>query len=218
MCLSYSVSTNEQDKQKEEERDKENNSNRCFCRGCFQSYYWSKWTYVVVSRSSDFGTKVGGKVLFKFFREKDPKHRKFVFFAKGTIFEFVFNKKISYTWEIADTLPRTVVTWELEETDNKADRFKLRRGQKEDKGPNTFDAGWSHFLNKLSKYCKKQVYGSPQFLSFFDSGRVVVLTYMERFVSMEHQNLAYFFANLTRLEKITDFLSFSFLDPIVFSI
>jgi uncharacterized protein YndB with AHSA1/START domain len=34
--------------------------------------------------------------------------------TKGTISEFIPNKKISYTWECEPDFPRTVVTWELQ--------------------------------------------------------------------------------------------------------
>ena len=56
--------------------------------------------------------KLGGRVKFSFYKDKEREHREFDFFPEGTIIEFIPNKKVSYTWHqpnIPD-FPRTVVT------------------------------------------------------------------------------------------------------------
>src|ERR1700747_1185879 len=74
--------------------------------------------------------KGGGKMRFSFYKNSESDqnhHRTMEYFPEGTIIEFIPNKKISYTWEhpsIAD-FPRTVVTWELERTENDKTTLKL---------------------------------------------------------------------------------------------
>jgi uncharacterized protein YndB with AHSA1/START domain len=102
--------------------------------------------------------KVGGKMKFSFYKKNSDDHRRMDYFPEGTIIEFIPNRKISYTWEhpnIPD-FPRTVVTWELEKTeDDKTTLNLLHTGFKVDKMFKEHDEGWSHFLNKLVKYCEK---------------------------------------------------------------
>ena len=102
--------------------------------------------------------KVGGKVKFSFYKDKEREHREFDFFPEGNIIEFIPNKKVSYTWEepnIPD-FPRTVVTWELEEIENNKTRVKLLHTGFEVGKLFKHDEGWSYFLGRLRKYCEKR--------------------------------------------------------------
>jgi uncharacterized protein YndB with AHSA1/START domain len=102
--------------------------------------------------------RVGGKMKFSFFKT-DSQYRQMDFFPEGIISEFVPNKKISYTWQepnIPD-FPKTVVTWELEKTENDKTRLKLLHiGFKPDETAKKHNEGWSHFLSELTKYCTKK--------------------------------------------------------------
>jgi uncharacterized protein YndB with AHSA1/START domain len=77
--------------------------------------------------------------------------------SKGTIIEFIKNKKVSYTWQEPNTpeFPRTVVTWELEEIENNKTRVKLLHTGFESGKLFKHDEGWSYFLYQLQKYCEK---------------------------------------------------------------
>src|ERR687886_2776811 len=64
--------------------------------------------------------KLGGKVKFSFYKDKERKDGELECVPEGTIIELIPNKRVSYTWHqpnIPD-FPRTVVTWELEEIPN----------------------------------------------------------------------------------------------------
>jgi uncharacterized protein YndB with AHSA1/START domain len=101
--------------------------------------------------------KLGGKVKFSFYKDKEREHREFDFFPEGTIMEFIPNKKVSYTWEEPNTpdFPRTVVTWELEEIENNKTRVKLLHTGFESGKLFKHDEGWSYFLYQLQRYCEK---------------------------------------------------------------
>lgn len=101
--------------------------------------------------------KLGGKVKFSFYKDKEREHREFDFFPEGTIIEFIQNKKVSYTWQEPNTpeFPRTVVTWELEEIENNKTRVKLLHTGFESDKLFKHDEGWSYFLYQLQKYCEK---------------------------------------------------------------
>jgi uncharacterized protein YndB with AHSA1/START domain len=101
--------------------------------------------------------KLGGKVKFNFYKDKEREHREFDFFPEGTIIEFIQNKKVSYTWQEPNTpeFPRTVVTWELEEIENNKTRVKLLHTGFESGKLFKHDEGWSYFLYQLQKYCEK---------------------------------------------------------------
>jgi uncharacterized protein YndB with AHSA1/START domain len=101
--------------------------------------------------------KLGGKVKFSFYKDKEREHREFDFFPEGTIIEFIQNKKVSHTWQEPNTpeFPRTVVTWELEEIENNKTRVKLLHTGFESGKLFKHDEGWSYFLYQLQKYCEK---------------------------------------------------------------
>jgi uncharacterized protein YndB with AHSA1/START domain len=101
--------------------------------------------------------KLGGKVKFNFYKDKEWEHREFDFFPEGTIIEFIQNKKVSYTWQEPNTpeFPRTVVTWELEEIADNKTRVKLLHTGFEPGKLFKHDEGWSYFLYQLQKYCEK---------------------------------------------------------------
>jgi uncharacterized protein YndB with AHSA1/START domain len=101
--------------------------------------------------------KLGGRVKFSFYKDKEHEYREFDFFPEGTIIEFIPNKKVSYTWHepnIPD-FPRTVVTWELEEIADNKTRVKLLHTGFEPGKLFKHDEGWSYFLYQLQKYCEK---------------------------------------------------------------
>ena len=107
--------------------------------------------------------KVGGKMKFSFYKKKSDESRRMDYFPEGTIIEFIPNKKLSYTWEHPNipNFPRTVVTWELEKTENNRTTLKLSHtGFKVDKGADKgfkeHDEGWTYFLTELAKYCEKR--------------------------------------------------------------
>ena len=101
--------------------------------------------------------KLGGKVKFGFYKDKERKHGELECVPEGTIVEFVPNKKLSYTWRQTNTpdFPNTVVTWELEEIAHNKTRVKLLHTGFEPGKLFKHDEGWSYFLNRLQKYCEK---------------------------------------------------------------
>ena len=102
--------------------------------------------------------RLGGKVKFSFYKDKEQKQGELECVPEGTIIEFIPNKKISYTWRQTNTpdFPRTIVTWELEEiADNKTQVKLLHTGFEPGKLFKQHDEGWSYFLNRLQSYCKK---------------------------------------------------------------
>ena len=101
--------------------------------------------------------KLGGKVKFGFYKDKERKDGEHECAPEGTIIEFITNKKVSYTWHEPNTpdFPRTVVTWELEEIADNKTRVKLLHTGFEPGKLFKHDEGWSYFLNRLQSYCKK---------------------------------------------------------------
>jgi uncharacterized protein YndB with AHSA1/START domain len=102
--------------------------------------------------------KLGGKVKFSFYKDKERKDGELECVPEGTIVELIPNKKVSYTWRQTNTpdFPRTIVTWELEEiADNKTQVKLLHTGFEPGKLFKQHDEGWSYFLNRLQSYCKK---------------------------------------------------------------
>jgi uncharacterized protein YndB with AHSA1/START domain len=101
--------------------------------------------------------KLGGKVKFNFYKDKERKDGELECIPEGTIIEFIPNKKVSYTWHqpnIPD-FPKTVVTWELEEIADNKTRVKLLHTGFEPGKLFKHDEGWSYYLNRLQSYCKK---------------------------------------------------------------
>jgi uncharacterized protein YndB with AHSA1/START domain len=101
--------------------------------------------------------KLGGKVKFSFYKDKERERREFDFFPEDMIIEFIPNKKVSYTWYEHNTpdFPRTVVTWELEEIADSKTRVRLLHTGFEPGKLFKHDEWWSYFLNRLQSYCKK---------------------------------------------------------------
>jgi len=102
--------------------------------------------------------RLGGKVKFSFYKDKEQKQGELECVPEGTIIEFIPNKKVSYTWCQTNTpdFPNTVVTWELKEiTDNKTQVKLLHTGFESSELSKQHDEGWSYFLNRLQSYCKK---------------------------------------------------------------
>ncbi len=102
--------------------------------------------------------KLGGKVKFIFYKDKERKQGELECVPEGTIIEFIPNKKVSYSWRQANApdFPNTVVTWELEEiADNKTRVKLLHTGFESSELFKQHDEGWSYFLNRLQSYCKK---------------------------------------------------------------
>ena len=101
--------------------------------------------------------KLGGKVKFGFYKDKERKHGELECVPEGTIVEFVPNKKLSYTWRQTKTpdFPNTVVTWELEEIAHNKTQVKLLHTGFEPGKLFKHDEGWSYFLDRLQSYCKR---------------------------------------------------------------
>ena len=101
--------------------------------------------------------KLGGKVKFSFYKDKEREYREFDFFPEGVITEFIPNKKVSYIWHEPNTpdFPRTVVTWELEEIADNKTQVKLLHTGFEPGKLFKHDEGWSYLLNQLQSYCKR---------------------------------------------------------------
>jgi uncharacterized protein YndB with AHSA1/START domain len=109
-----------------------------------------------------FDGRIGGKVRFTFNKERSEDLNS-DYSPEGTVEEFIPNKKASYTWQLKDTpeFPDSTVTWELEEIDAIKTRVKLVHsgftGKEEGKVSFTeHDKGWSYYLGRLEKYCKKK--------------------------------------------------------------
>ena len=101
--------------------------------------------------------KLGGKVKFCFYEDKERKHGELECVPEGTIVKFIPNKKVSYTWRQTNTpdFPNTVVTWELEEIAHNKTRVKLLHTGFEPGKLFKHDEGWSYFLDRLQSYCEK---------------------------------------------------------------
>jgi uncharacterized protein YndB with AHSA1/START domain len=103
-----------------------------------------------------FEPSTGGKVSFDFSEKQSEKEGGCK--VRGTIVEFISNKKISYTWERTDTESKnskTVVTWELEKIKDDGTRVNLKHtGFTSNDMAKEHDKGWTYFLPRLKKYCE----------------------------------------------------------------
>ncbi len=101
--------------------------------------------------------RVGGKIRLSFYKEKSTELER-DHLQEGTIKEFIPGKKVSYTWQFKDTpeLTETIVTWELEEIDDKKTRVVLNHsgftGKEIGKLSSAeFDNGWTYFFGQIGK-------------------------------------------------------------------
>ena len=99
--------------------------------------------------------RVGGKIRLSFYKEKSTEPER-DHLQEGTIKEFIPGKKVSYTWQFKYTpeLTETIVTCELEETDDKKTRVVLNHSGLTGKeigklSSAEFDNGWTYFLDRL---------------------------------------------------------------------
>ena len=103
-----------------------------------------------------FEPSIGGKVSFDFSETKSDKGGGCK--VRGTIVEFIPNKKISYTWERIDEPSKntkTVVTWEVEKIEDDGTRVNLKHtGFTSTDISKEHDEGWNYFLPRLKKYCE----------------------------------------------------------------
>lgn len=118
-----------------------------------------------------FEPKVGGKVRFSFYKEKNKMDRDYI--VEGSIIEFIPNKKISYTWQYKDIpeFPETIVSWKLEEIEQNKTRVELVHSgftgkEQENLSSKGHDEGWTHFMNELSKILSAKKIGKDE-LSFY---------------------------------------------------
>ena len=103
-----------------------------------------------------FQPSTGGKVSFDFSEKQSEKEVGCK--VRGTIVEFISNKKISYTWERTDTRSKnskTLVTWELEKIKDDGTKVNLKHtGFTTSDMAKEHDEGWTYFLPRLKKYCE----------------------------------------------------------------
>jgi uncharacterized protein YndB with AHSA1/START domain len=101
--------------------------------------------------------KVGGIFEFRFLRPDGEKHA-----FRGSILEFVPDRKLSYSWNNANSHSsgEETVTWTLEPVDGNNTRVTvLHAGLSESKedvpGGWSYEAGWTHFLTQLAARFKR---------------------------------------------------------------
>ena len=107
--------------------------------------------------------KVGGKFKLSFLKDSENSRMKLDmdFINEGKVLEILQNKKLVHTWQwqAFSDFPQTIVTWELEQVDNKTRLTLTHTGfTGKEKGPASLEEhtkGWSFFLNELISYCKK---------------------------------------------------------------
>jgi len=107
--------------------------------------------------------KVGGKFKLSFLKDSKNSRMKLDmdFINEGKILEIIQNKKLVHTWQwqTFSDFPQTIVTWELEQVDNKTRLTLTHSGfTGNEEGPASLEEhnkGWSFFLNGLISYCKK---------------------------------------------------------------
>jgi len=107
--------------------------------------------------------KVGGKFKLSFLKDSKNSRMKLDmdFINEGKILEIIQNKKLVHTWQWQkfSDFPQTIVTWELEQVDNKTRLTLTHSGfTGNEEGPASLEEhnkGWSFFLNGLISYCKK---------------------------------------------------------------
>lgn len=97
--------------------------------------------------------KVGGKMLFRFLKEKSEMLEK-DFVVEGKVIEIIPDKKLVYSWKPIDDpeFPDSIVNWTLESIDSNKTKVTLIHSGLQ--GCKTFDlleAGWDFFINKLEK-------------------------------------------------------------------
>ena len=99
--------------------------------------------------------RVRGKIRLSFYKEKSTQLER-DYFSRRHDKGIIPGKKVSYTWQFKDTpeLTETIVTWELEETDDKKTRVVLNHsgftGKEIGKLSSAeFDNGWTYFLDRL---------------------------------------------------------------------
>lgn len=107
--------------------------------------------------------KVGGKFKLSFLKDSKNSRMKLDmdFINEGKVLEIIQNKKLVYTWQwqAFSDFPQTIVTWELEQVNNKTRLTLTHSGfTGKEEGPASLEEhnkGWSFFLNGLTSYCKK---------------------------------------------------------------
>ncbi len=107
--------------------------------------------------------KVGGKFKLSFLKDSKNSRMKLDmdFINEGKVLEIIQNKKLVHTWkwQVFSDFPQTIVTWELEQVDNKTRLTLTHSGfTGKEEGPASLEEhnkGWSFFLNGLISYCKK---------------------------------------------------------------
>ncbi len=107
--------------------------------------------------------KVGGKFKLSFLKDSKNSRMKLDmdFINEGKVLEIIQNKKLVHTWQwqAFSDFPQTIVTWELEQVNNKTRLTLTHSGfTGKEEGPASLEEhnkGWSFFLNGLISYCKK---------------------------------------------------------------
>ncbi len=107
--------------------------------------------------------KVGGQFKLSFLKDSKNSRMKLDrdFINEGKVLEIIQNKKLVHTWkwQAFSDFAETIVTWELEQVDNKTRLTLTHTGfTGKEQGPASLEEhnkGWSFFLNGLISYCKK---------------------------------------------------------------
>jgi len=107
--------------------------------------------------------KVGGQFKLSFLKDSKNSRMKLDrnFINEGKALEIILNKKLVHTWKwpAFSDFAETIVTWELEQVDNKTRLTLTHIGfTGKEQGPASLEEhnkGWSFFLNGLISYCKK---------------------------------------------------------------
>ena len=107
--------------------------------------------------------KVGGQFKLSFLKDSKNSRMKLDmdFINEGKVLEIIQNKKLVHTWKwhAFSDFAETIVTWELEQVDNKTRLTLTHTGfTGKEQGPASLEEhnkGWSFFLNGLISYCEK---------------------------------------------------------------
>ncbi len=107
--------------------------------------------------------KVGGQFKLSFLKDSKNSRMKLDrdFINEGKVLEIIQNKKLIHTrkWQAFSDFAETIVTWELEQVDNKTRLTLTHIGfTGKEQGPASLEEhnkGWSFFLNGLISYCEK---------------------------------------------------------------
>lgn len=98
--------------------------------------------------------RVGGAMEFRFQRPDGERHT-----MQGKVMELIPYKRLSYSWSVVGGPdPESVVTWTLDLVDGGKTRVTLVHSglRPAPKGEEwSYEAGWVHFLDRLTEYCKK---------------------------------------------------------------